>query len=130
MKLLPYQKRLIESCQSGKSIRVMMRPRIRQRFVTFREAQEMLKTGEVDFQGEEMTYAELYETYYADVTQEQRDAVFHSWDVPTQMAWRIINEFVERRGFGSMWHEIDESDREDIFYAIKSIVTRVEDVDK
>lgn len=77
-----------------------------------------------------MTYTELYEAYYADLTQEQRDAIFHSWDIPTRMAWRIIKEFTDRRGFGHMWHEIDESDREDIFYAIKSIVTREGDEDK
>lgn len=73
-----------------------------------------------------MTYRELHEAYKAD-PQAERDAVFLSWDVPTRMAWRVIQEFTDRRGFGAHWHEIGDDCQDEIFYAIKSIVTRESD---
>jgi hypothetical protein len=71
-----------------------------------------------------MTYRELHDAYYGPLTGSERDALFQSWDIPTRMAWRVITELSDRKGFGHWWHEIDDDCKDEIFYAIKSIVTR------
>lgn len=71
-----------------------------------------------------MTYAELYGAYYGPITRTEQDALFQSWDIPTRMAWRVITELSDRKGFTHWWHEIGDENRDEIFREIKGIVTR------
>jgi hypothetical protein len=69
-----------------------------------------------------MTFQEIEKSYYSAPDQSARDAVFRSWDFPTRMAWRIVQEFNDMDGFKSWWIWSGEEIQDHIFYVIKNIV--------